>query len=117
MARERPRAADRPSCARGTVLAWFDDDTGYNCGASNRAGGLVSEFNQHEYAAPATGAGRKAGYAEWIALGAVVAGSVGAIVGAARCARPAARATLANDEHLDPAMVTAPHGDKLHSAL
>ena len=39
----------------------------------------MSEFNQQEYAAPP--APRKAGYAEWLALGAVVAGSVGAIVG------------------------------------
>lgn len=75
----------------------------------------MSEFNEQEYAAPETG--RKAGYAEWIALGAVVAGSVGAIVGAARCARPASRASLANEDRPDSAMVTAPHGDKLLSSL
>ena len=75
----------------------------------------MSEFNEREYAAPETS--RKAGYAEWIALSAVVAGSVGAIVGAARCARPAARESLADEARPDSAMVTAPHGDKLASSL
>ncbi len=79
----------------------------------------MSEFNNQEYATPT--AGRKTGYAEWIALGAVVAGSVGAIVGAARCARPATRerasASPSSEDRLDPAMVTAPHGDKLMTAL
>ena len=75
----------------------------------------MNEFNEREYAAPDTS--RKAGYAEWIALGAAVAGSVGAIVGAARCARPAARESLANEARPDSAMVTAPHGDKLLSSL
>lgn len=75
----------------------------------------MNEFNEREYAAPETG--RRAGYAEWIALGAVVAGSVGAIVGAARCARPASRGTLGNEARPDSAMVTAPHGDKLLSSL
>lgn len=77
----------------------------------------MSEFNEQEYAAPP--ANRKAGYAEWLALGAVVAGSVGAIVGAARCARPAAREREHDrgEERLDPTLVTAPHGDKLQSSL
>jgi len=57
------------------------------------------------------------GYAEWIALGAVAAGSVGAIVGMATCHRSSReQATLAK-EPIDPATVTAPHGDKLKGAV
>jgi hypothetical protein len=60
--------------------------------------------------------GNGAGYAEWIALGAVVAGSVGAIIGATRCARSARHDAIAT-AHPEPASVTAPHGDKLGPAL
>ena len=59
--------------------------------------------------------GNRAGYAEWIALGAVVAGSVGAIIGATRCSRAARQdAFTARPES---ASLTAPHGDKLSTAL
>ncbi len=59
--------------------------------------------------------GNRAGYAEWIALGAVVAGSVGAIIGATRCSRAARQdAFVARPES---ASLTAPHGDKLSGAL
>jgi hypothetical protein len=60
--------------------------------------------------------GNRAGYAEWIALGAVVAGSVGAIIGATRCSQRAAR----HDNFTarpESASLTAPHGDKLGAAL
>lgn len=75
----------------------------------------MNEFHEQQDAAPSTT--RQAGYAGWIALGAVVAGSVGAIVGAARCARPAARERWGTEARLDPTLVTAPHGDKLEPAL
>ena len=59
--------------------------------------------------------GNRAGYAEWIALGAVVAGSVGAIIGATRCSQ------RARHDHFtarpESASLTAPHGDKLSNAL
>jgi hypothetical protein len=56
----------------------------------------------------------RAGYAEWIALGAVVAGSVGAIVGAAQCVnRASGRSRLHVSDHPDSSTLTAPHGDKL----
>jgi hypothetical protein len=60
--------------------------------------------------------GNRAGYAEWIALGAVVAGSVGAIIGATRCSQRARHDhfTAARPES---ASLTAPHGDKLGAAL
>lgn len=57
---------------------------------------------------------RQSRYAEWIALGAVAAGTVGAIVGMATCRRSAARS---GSEPMDPEMVTAPHGDKLKGAV
>lgn len=57
---------------------------------------------------------RQSRYAEWIALGAVAAGTVGAIVGMATCRRSAARS---GSEAMDPEMVTAPHGDKLKGAV
>ena len=60
--------------------------------------------------------GNRAGYAEWIALGAVVAGSVGAIVGAARCARNARQDPFESNRP-ESATLTAPHGDKLSSLL
>ena len=58
----------------------------------------------------------RAGYAEWIALGAVVAGSIGAIVGAAKCNHRGAHAHP-YAARPDSASLTAPHGDKLSSAL
>jgi hypothetical protein len=61
--------------------------------------------------------GRQAGYAEWIALGAVAAGTVGAIVGMANCRHHAARSHEGSSDPLDPVTVTAPHGDKLKGAV
>lgn len=60
--------------------------------------------------------GRQAGYAEWIALGAVAAGTVGAIVGMATCRHSAAR-SQEDREPMDPETLTAPHGDKLRGAV
>lgn len=61
---------------------------------------------------------QRAGYAEWIALGAVAAGSVGAIVGMATCHRGLERRDeTAEREPVAPSTVTAPHGDKLRSAV
>ena len=57
---------------------------------------------------------RRIGYAEWIALGAIAAGSVGAVVGL-RKSRNSMRAATA--EPSDPETVTAPHGDKLKGAV
>jgi hypothetical protein len=58
----------------------------------------------------------RGGYAEWIAVGALIAGSVGALLGARhrnrRNARTDSSPTRANAEKL-----TAPHGDKLGVAL
>ena len=59
---------------------------------------------------------RHAGYAEWIALGAVAAGTVGAIVGMANCRHSAAN-SHESSEPLDPTTLTAPHGDKLKGAV
>jgi hypothetical protein len=59
----------------------------------------------------------RAGYAEWLALGAVAAGSVGAIVGMATSRRSAARMSAAESESLEPESITAPHGDKLRGAV
>jgi hypothetical protein len=59
----------------------------------------------------------RAGYAQWLALGAVAAGSVGAIVGMATCRRSASRSSASARETLDPETVTAPHGDKLRGAV
>lgn len=56
-----------------------------------------------------------ADYAEWVALGAVVAGSVGAIVGAAKCSH-GARASRLPVDRPESALLTAPHGDKLATA-
>lgn len=56
------------------------------------------------------------GYAEWIALGAIAAGSVAAIVGMASCTRNGARG-VASENTIDPTTVTAPHGDKLLGAV
>jgi hypothetical protein len=59
---------------------------------------------------------RHAGYVEWIALGAVAAGTVGAIVGMATCRHSAARSDTGSVA-MDPEMVTAPHGDTLKGAV
>ena len=61
--------------------------------------------------------GRQASYAEWIALGAVAAGTVGAIVGMANCRQHAASSHESRPEPMDPATLTAPHGDKLKGAV
>jgi hypothetical protein len=63
--------------------------------------------------------GNRAGYAEWIALGAVVAGSVGAIVGARRCGHRAGRqhGYVNPSARPDSATLTSPHGDKLSPLL
>jgi hypothetical protein len=63
-----------------------------------------------------TSEGNRAGYAEWIAVGAVVAGSVGAIIGAARCFAPR-HDNLAEGVRPESASLTAPHGDKLSAAF
>jgi hypothetical protein len=76
----------------------------------------VTDFNS-EREHSSTADRNRAGYAEWIALGAVVAGSVGAIVGAARCAQRGARQDAPDSVRSDPATLTAPHGDKLSSLL
>ena len=57
----------------------------------------------------------RAGVAEWIALGAVITGSVGALVGAARC-RAVRHSRARVTDSPDPPTVTAPHGDKLRVA-
>ena len=54
-------------------------------------------------------------YAEWIAVGALIAGSVGALYGAKHCSRRGQR--TASTDRPDPAKLTAPHGDKLEAAL
>ena len=61
--------------------------------------------------------GNRAGYAEWLALGAVVVGSVGAIIGATRCSQRAARQDNFTAARPESASLTAPHGDKLSRAL
>jgi hypothetical protein len=58
----------------------------------------------------------RASYAEWIALGAVAAGTVGAIVGMANCRHHTA-SSHGSSEPVDPATLTAPHGDKLKGAV
>ena len=57
------------------------------------------------------------GYAEWIALGAIAAGSVAAIVGMANCTRSGAVRGISSEHTVDPSTVTAPHGDKLLGAV
>jgi hypothetical protein len=56
---------------------------------------------------------QRPGYAEWLALGAVAAGSIGAIVGMAKCRNGR---THEMAEPADPSL-TAPHGDKLRGAV
>ena len=54
-------------------------------------------------------------YAEWVAVGALIAGSVGALVGDRHCSKRGHR--VATPERPESATVTAPHGDKLEAAL
>ena len=49
-------------------------------------------------------------------MGAVAAGTVGAIVGMATC-RHSAATSHESREPMDPETVTAPHGDKLKGAV
>ena len=58
----------------------------------------------------------RTGYAEWVALGAVIAGSVGALIGAAKHSHIGSRQRVPM-ERPQSSMVTAPHGDKLSAAL
>ena len=73
----------------------------------------MREFNDHS-SNETRPAPRRRGYAEWIALGAIAAGSVGAVVGMAK-RRSAARSTTAEPSESE--TVTAPHGDKLKGAV
>jgi hypothetical protein len=62
--------------------------------------------------------GSHAGLAEWLALGAVAAGSVGAVVGMATSRRSSSRSGDAPmGERSDSESITAPHGDKLRGAV
>ena len=54
-------------------------------------------------------------YSEWIAVGALIAGSVGALYGAKHCSRRAHR--TGNEDRPESTKLTAPHGDKLEAAL
>jgi hypothetical protein len=84
--------------------------------SSNR-GGNVSKSIDYPQAAARPSESR-AGYAEWLALGAVAAGSLGAIVGMANYRRGLTRSErAAADADADPSTVTAPHGDKLRGAV
>ena len=65
----------------------------------------------------ASSSGSRAGYAEWLALGAVAAGSVGAIVGMAANRRKTSASETPFEEGLEPESITAPHGDKLRGAV
>jgi hypothetical protein len=77
----------------------------------------VHQINDQGFRATSP-AGRQLGYAEWIAVGAVIAGSVGALVGAAKCSRVDSRLRGLNvSEYPDPSTLTPPHGDKLPSAV
>jgi hypothetical protein len=77
----------------------------------------VDDFNRDRDAATPSPVAGRPGYAEYLALGAVIAGSVGAIVGAARCRQSHARAARFDGDRPESSMVTAPHGDKLSSAF
>jgi hypothetical protein len=72
----------------------------------------MHESQQQSRSAPASWRG---GYAEWIAVGALIAGSVGALIGATQRRRPGPTSRMPN--HADISTVTAPHGDKLEAAL
>ena len=58
---------------------------------------------------------RRAGYAEWVAVGAVVAGSLGAIMGATKRSHRTSQRPYPVDRP-ESSMLTAPHGDKLPGA-
>ena len=77
-------------------------------------------MHQLKEVSPRENVAGRAGMAEWVALGAVITGSVGALVGAARCASRASRTARQHrpglSNALDPSTVTAPHGDKLEVA-
>ena len=64
-------------------------------------------------------ADHRTGYAEWVALGAVIAGSVGALIGAAKHSHVGSRHSRMHMERpqSQAAMLTAPHGDKLSAAM
>lgn len=57
----------------------------------------------------------RGGYAEWIAVGALIAGSVGALIGATQCRRSGRTGRTPNQSATS--TITAPHGDKLEAAL
>ena len=59
----------------------------------------------------------RAGYAEWLALGAVAAGTVGAIVGMATCRKTGVMDDSQVKAMQEPESLTAPHGDKLRGAV
>ena len=59
----------------------------------------------------------RAGYAEWLALGAVTAGTVGAIIGMATCRKSVRTAESPMHDTPEPESLTAPHGDKLRGAV
>jgi hypothetical protein len=59
----------------------------------------------------------RAGYAEWLALGAVTAGTVGAIVGMATCRKTGPTDNSQLSATQEPESLTAPHGDKLRGAV
>ena len=67
-----------------------------------------------EHSRKASGSWR-GGYAEWVAVGALIAGSVGALIGTRR-SRGRDKRTFPSDRP-EPETVTAPHGDKLEAAL
>lgn len=73
----------------------------------------MADFN--EYGSVGSVSETRPGYAEWIALGAVAAGSIGAIVGMAMCTRGVPR-TRSLSAPMDPETLTAPHGDKLKAS-
>jgi hypothetical protein len=57
----------------------------------------------------------RGGTAEWIAVGALIAGSVGALIGARRCGHRGASARRLSQP--DTGQFTPAHGDKLQTAL
>jgi hypothetical protein len=60
----------------------------------------------------------RAGLAEWLAIGAVAAGSVGAVVGMANSRRSSSRSSdTPASESSNPESFTSPHGDKLRGAV
>jgi len=74
----------------------------------------VVQYNNYDrYEQTRTG---RTGYAEWIALGAIAAGSVGAVVGLA-ASRRGRTSLFLGDQPIAPDSITAPHGDKLRGAV